>query len=248
MTIQANQGLIREVKALAQRKPDALQFGPPKQTAISGAALEIFQTYLPKIRTLNLNRCEITDEGVENLRPLKQLRSLFLNDTKITDAGLEKLNNLPLLVELQIAGTAAGDEGMKEIVKLPNLYALNVALLDRLTPRGIRTLASTHRLRFLFLNELDIRGASTELAMNPLEQLVLDGCTSSDIDIENISGIKTLTDLSLSTTDIASGTKLNSLMKLKSLKHLKIANCTHISIEALNKLKHSLPGCLVDSD
>ncbi|CAN5691487.1 hypothetical protein BH10CYA1_BH10CYA1_04260 [soil metagenome] len=247
-TVRANQGLIQEVKALAMRNPNALQFGPPRQTAISGLALQVIPTYLPKIRTLDLTRCEISDEGLENLNSLKQLRSLFLNFTKITNVGLKKLNKTPELVELHIAGTDIGDEGMKELVKFPNLRAVNVALVDRLTPHGIKTLASTHRLRVLFLNELDIRGASAELAKNPLVELTLDGCNFNDSDIENISRIKTITGLSLSKTDITSGTRFNSLMKMKNLKHLKIAYCRHISIEMVDKFKRSVPGCSVDSN
>jgi serine/threonine protein kinase len=248
LTISANLGLIQELKALSQQKPEVLRFGPPKQRAINGEALEAFSIYLPTICILTLNRCEIGDQGLENLVKLKKLRSLYLNgNTKITNAGLKTLSQISSLWELQIAGSSTDDEGMKELAKMPNLISVNVAYIQRITSRGIQTLASTHRLRFLFLNYLDIRGASAALAQNPLEQLILDNCTFGDADLENISQIKTLTGLSLSNTNIYSGTKFNSLMKMKNLKHLKIANCKHISIEMLDKLKKALPGCVVDS-
>ena len=119
LTISANLGLIQELKALSQQKPEVLRFGPPKQRAINGEALEAFSIYLPTICILTLNRCEIGDQGLENLVKLKKLRSLYLNgNTKITNAGLKTLSQISSLWELQIAGSSTDDEGMIPLFKL----------------------------------------------------------------------------------------------------------------------------------
>jgi hypothetical protein len=73
---------------------------------------------LGQLRTRDLYNAQITDAGLEHLKPLSQLQELLLGGKCITDAGLERLRGLSQLQKLSLPNT-----GVTEDVKPPSLMA-----------------------------------------------------------------------------------------------------------------------------
>ena len=81
------------------------------------------------LRSLHLNRTQVTDAGLEHLKGLSNLEHLILfrwrvtdgGRMRVTDAGLEHLKGLTSLKALVLAGTRVTDEGIKKLRQaLPN--------------------------------------------------------------------------------------------------------------------------------
>lgn len=88
--------------------------------AMTNAALEPLGA-LPRLRALNLDTTQISDEGMQHLKRFHALEWLNLNSTQVTDAGLEQLKDLRGLKELNLTQTRVTDAGVKRLKQaLPN--------------------------------------------------------------------------------------------------------------------------------
>jgi len=65
---------------------------------------------LPKLKELNLMRCDIDDAAVKHLTAMPALEDVTLNDTKLTDAGFAELLKRPLLQKLWVDGTKVDEK------------------------------------------------------------------------------------------------------------------------------------------
>src|SRR5262249_20864024 len=63
---------------------------------------------LSGVKTMNLARSLVTDEGIQHLAAFPHLRELDLSNTKITSAGLAVLEQLPELEWLGMTGVSLG--------------------------------------------------------------------------------------------------------------------------------------------
>jgi len=106
-------------------------------------ALE-YLTNLPDISELYLNRSDVTDVGLANLKGLKNLRLLSLNDTGISDAGLAHLAALKLSepMTLDVGKTKVTDRGLQHLDGLPIVLLLFGE--SRITNSGLREFAQVH--------------------------------------------------------------------------------------------------------
>jgi hypothetical protein len=76
---------------------------------------------LPNLRTLDVRRTQITDDGLQHLAVLNTLEILGLSDTQITDDGLMCLSQLTDLKVLAIGGTLVTEQGVERLQRaLPN--------------------------------------------------------------------------------------------------------------------------------
>ena len=74
---------------------------------------------MTRLRRLDLNNTNMTDDGLAHLKGLTQLQWLDLDNTQVTDGGLVNLKGLIQLQNLFLAKTKVTDDG------LVNLKALN---------------------------------------------------------------------------------------------------------------------------
>ena len=79
---------------------------------------------LEHLKALDLAECEITDDGLANLKYLPHLEVLRLAGTHITDAGLAHLKALPNLRRLDLSNTRISGGGLAALRELPALRAL----------------------------------------------------------------------------------------------------------------------------
>ena len=95
----------------------------------------------PKLTKLNLYRTQISDTGVENLRPLAdRLESLNLDATLLTDAGVPALGAFGKLTFLHLGRTAITDAALEGLASLKTLKKLHVTRTG-VTPDGAKQLA-----------------------------------------------------------------------------------------------------------
>jgi beta-lactamase regulating signal transducer with metallopeptidase domain len=95
---------------------------------------------LPELSRLSLQRSNVTDEDLQQLKGLKKLTALNLWDTKIGDAGVAALAELSTLQNLQLGDTGITDDGLKSIARLTALRELDLAR-TKITDAGLKSLA-----------------------------------------------------------------------------------------------------------
>ncbi|HEX8912148.1 MAG TPA: hypothetical protein VF796_07290 [Humisphaera sp.] len=78
---------------------------------------------LPRLRQLRLSG-PTTDEGLRNLRPLRNLQSLYLSSAHITDEGLEGLREIPSLREITLGNRGRVTEAVVTRFARENGYAV----------------------------------------------------------------------------------------------------------------------------
>lgn len=112
---------------------------------------------LKELQTLGLNRCDVTNEALQNLQTCTTLEFLRLGENKFTDEGLKSLTRLKQLKELDLHGNpAVTDEGL---ARLRGLQQLELLSLD-----GTRcTLEAARDLKQKSLQQTTIRIAGQEL-------------------------------------------------------------------------------------
>jgi hypothetical protein len=90
------------------------------------AQLALLRPVQEQVAWLGLGKTQITDDGLEQIKGLKNLRKLHLENTNITDAGLVHLKDLSELRYLNLYGTKVTDAGLAHLKGLKNLRKLYV--------------------------------------------------------------------------------------------------------------------------
>ena len=111
---------------------------------------------LRRIDRLNLGATEITDEGLDKIKPvLVQLRSLDLSGTQVSDQGLETLASSTRLAELRLRQTSVSGVGLS--VSLRRLEVLDLGRCP-VSEKGLERVAQFD-LRYLYLEESAVSDA-----------------------------------------------------------------------------------------
>lgn len=85
-----------------QAPPRILSIGSaPGATKIAVDHLEPLK-YLPSLRIVFVNNCELTDQHLMHFSKLPNINRLELNQTKLTDKDLKPLKNMPNLERLDL--------------------------------------------------------------------------------------------------------------------------------------------------
>lgn len=79
-----------------------------------------------RVRLLQVNSPNLTDEGLAMISELHSLRQLSLRSNQITDAGLAHLKQLPHLYELSVESDRLTPEGLQQLKKFPALTRLSI--------------------------------------------------------------------------------------------------------------------------
>lgn len=123
-------------------------------------------SHLKQLQYLSIQRAEVSDKCLMELKQLTELRRLLLPFTNITDATLSGVSNLPKLESLMLPGTKISDDGLSKLAGLKKLKSLWV---DRtaLTDKAAQHLSKMTQLESLFLDGTKI----TEKGLGQLESL-----------------------------------------------------------------------------
>jgi hypothetical protein len=78
------------------------------------------------LKTLHLDRADVSDANVAALASLAQLEQLSLTYTRIGDAGLSQLGRLANLKTLYLTGVPVSDKSIGLLAQLPSLRTLYV--------------------------------------------------------------------------------------------------------------------------
>jgi len=162
----------------------------------------------------------ITDADLVHLTALTHLQTLSLDHTKISGTGLEHLERLTHLRQLNLSGSQIGDAGLEHARGLTGLHVLGLERTG-ITGTGLKYLRGMDNLQVLFLDETQI----------------------SDAGLVNLKGLTKLECLHLTSTPITDA-GLVHLKGLTNLQYLSL-NDTQVTREGANKLKQSLPKCVI---
>jgi Leucine-rich repeat (LRR) protein len=158
---------------------------------------------LPHLETLRLCSTFVSDEGLRVLAEFPNLKSLWLLDTDIDGAGLVHLRHVPRLMNLKIQ-SRRGDEVLSHLECLDGLQMLTICA--PLTNDGMDRLAGHLRLSFLALIETRVRspGIAKLNAISTLRELRFDGGLVDDSDLDAIASLKSLKHLAFTRTRVTS--------------------------------------------
>jgi len=114
--------------------------------------------------------------GMQHLSELKSLTKLVLNQN-ITDRGLEHLRPLLNLQSFTSEwSTNITDNGLVHFVAFPNLHTLNLCFASRVTDLGLAHLAALPQLVNLRVEDATITTTEPLVNLSKLETLSLSGC------------------------------------------------------------------------
>jgi hypothetical protein len=126
---------------------------------------------LPRLQTLFLDGCNITDAGLIRLKVIHQLQELGLLSTKITNQGLANLVAMKQLQKLDVRETSVSDQGLQYLGRLESLREL------RLRKTNVSDAGLVHLTRLKHLRQLDL--SDTRVTIQGVEVLkaALPNCT-----------------------------------------------------------------------
>jgi uncharacterized protein YjbI with pentapeptide repeats len=121
------------------------------QTLLLGSAADdgvVHLPDLPKLTTLSLRRCPVTDAALQKVKQFTELQNLSLAETRLSGASLQPLAGLTGLRRLELSGTDISDESVRALAVLPNLTHLALAR-TQVTDAGMKRLCECRQLEYL---------------------------------------------------------------------------------------------------
>lgn len=209
-----------------------------KRTAITDAGME----YVAKCATLEaLGTPEgIHDEGLRQVRLLKQLVSLDLNGARVTNRGLAHVAALRRLEWLGLGGTEISDEGLLHLEELTEL-----AFLD-LTGTNVGDGGMVHLRRLSKLESLYLPNGVSDIGMRDVAKLAAlrvlraSNAKITDAGLSVLPGNMDLRILSLYDTAITNA-GVPHLARLTTLEELNLGR-TKVTREGFDRLRQALPN------
>jgi serine/threonine protein kinase len=204
---------------VANLGPNDVQYLNLKDTPLSNRALANARV-LKGLQSLSVDGTDISDEALRQLE-LPKLGGLDLSRTKITDEGVSYFASLmPVIDWLSLEGTKVTDSGLSYLIKLNSLRSLRLSR-TQVTDVGINQIKQLRKLSVLELagDNITDSGVSALSRMSTLSELDLSETKITDLSVNMLSGMRTLEVLNVGTTGI--------------------------SAEGINRLKKTLPKCLV---
>ena len=194
------------------------------------------------ITHLELRGCpHLTAKGLEYLTSMPNLNWLELPDTLIDDSAVPVLKKMHLRI-LNLARTKITSQGITALAQNCELLGLGLERTE-LSTKALGTIAKDHNLRDLILDQCSgvtdegiaalSKSKVTDLAL--METEITDKCVQSLVPMP-------LLYLGLKGTNIT-GAGLRELAKLKTLRCVKIGNCTHLGKDDVAYFRKALPNC-----
>lgn len=221
---------------------------------------------LPYIQSLNLDRSQITNKGIQKLEGAK-FSSLSIIGTKVDGAAGPSFAKMPNLKVLDASETALDDKAVASIVspKLAQLklddtkitdasstslvQAKNLEILSlKNTKVGDTTASAIAKLTHL--SKLNLAGTAIgdigAKDLSKLSQVVnlnLEGTKITDKAVADIAKMPALLELNLSNTQIGDGS-VEALCKLEGLQKLYLMNCK-LTRNAITKFQRKNESCIL---
>jgi Leucine-rich repeat (LRR) protein len=199
------------------------------------------------LRALNLQRCEITDQGLKHLEGLKNLEELNLSYSNVTEDGMVSLKGLTKLRKLDLSWASRRNESaiegegdsfkldsLKELINLEELSLYQVCLGPG---DGLKPLAHLSKLRRLNLQGTRItdEGFGHMKSLDHIQHLVISETKVTDDSLKQIAGMTELRELYLGNSGVTDS-GLGYLKKLAKLEVLDLKG-TDITSKGLEKLR-----------
>ena len=181
---------------------------------------------LPKLRTLQLVKCNIGDEGVAHLAAVSTLVGLDLRDTLVSDACFESLQGMTKLKSLRCQGSGSRlhDDGLQFLAGIQSLVALGLEN-SQITDNGLAQLAGLTNLEELYLTRANISDAGLEhlKGLRKLRVLRLRDTGISDAGITHLAALPQLKIVDLSESAVGDD-GVAVLARLPALEDLNLWN------------------------
>jgi hypothetical protein len=158
---------------------------------------------LKTIRSLKLEACPLTADGIAKLTGIDDLERLALDGVEITADGLQQLQSAPKLRELSLATCQLSDDALDALGKMSSIESLDLSQTN-ISDAGLERLTGLTGLRRLYLNKTEVTGSGL-LAMPSRDQwelLNLSGAPVGAALIECLGDMASLTTLYLDNTPI----------------------------------------------
>lgn len=194
---------------------------------------------LPALQMLNLSSSQVSDAGLEQLRPLTHLRELYLRRTRITDDGLKHLTGMTSLWKLSIGCNRIASAGLPHLTPLKNLEVLDLQGAQ-IVDKDLALLAGFPKLRGLELGDTSITDAAmVYLSSLPrLQRLRLNGVPITDAGIAELAKLKTRMPLELDLRRTRVTDQGLSCLKGRKLHALRVED-TVVDGSGLEHIAHS---------
>lgn len=175
-----------------------------------------------QLRGLDLyTASRVGDQGIQQLRTLKNIEHLRIDTTKMTDKSLAALRDMTHLERLDVPGHRIGDAGVKFLTGLRMLHDLELSG-TRVSDKGIAHLCSCSRLKSLRLGRTRI----TDAAIAHLDKF-------KELDTLEIGFTKVTTD------------GLHELPKRCRLTWLGMSLGNGITSDGVRSLQKAMPNCTI---
>ena len=190
--------------------------------------------------SLDLQDTDVSDDGLQELKPLVNLRSLVLARTCVGDAGLEHLKSIPSLRSLNLSRLKITDRGMQSIRGLTQLTELTLRC-PTVTDAGLECLTGLTGLRSLSLQDTQATDAALKhlKALTRLRRLNIRGTKASDAGLRHLAALVELKSLDIGNTRVSDA----GLRHLYRLANLRCVNTygSKVTEEALARMENVLP-------
>ena len=217
-------------------------------TQITGAGLR-FLSGLNNLRSLSLRSTRATDQSLVHLRGIQGLESLELTGNAITGAAFELLEDeLRTVRFLYLNQTHLNDRGLAWIARMPDLEVLELAD-TQVTDAGLIHLRHLRALRELVLDNtpIDGRGLVHLSQLTSLTSLRLNGTQVGDEGLAHLRPLAKLQTLELDSTPITDA-GLEQLSELRGLQRLLLKHTSHVSDDAVFRLRQELRDTQIEHD
>ncbi|MCU0780106.1 MAG: serine/threonine protein kinase [Akkermansiaceae bacterium] len=200
---------------------------------------------MPALQSLDLGGQTVSPADFRKLGGNKTISTLFLGDV-VTGEHFVGLKPMPGMTLLDARNTAAGidDAGAKALAAaFPNLKQC-IITAKGLGPDGCNALGTLRELTTLHLNECDRELAATVAGIKTLTNVALTGSDITNAEVARLEPLKSsLTALLLPNTRIDDAAEA-TLAGFRHLQCLEIVG-TKITKDCVARLKEALPACRI---
>jgi Leucine-rich repeat (LRR) protein len=197
---------------------------------------------MKQLRKLDLHGChDISDLGVVvGITELTELQDLTLDSDQITDFGFSALTSLDKLRRLELRDVSVTEEGLKQLAKFKQLESLTLRGTET-TDAVLKEIAGLKHLRKLWIPSQKITDAGLKeiVALERLEILMLSSTRVTDAGLKHLAGLKQLKQLDLRGTAVTDA-GLPHILQMEKLTRLDLTK-TKVTPEGVKLLKKALP-------
>jgi hypothetical protein len=197
---------------------------------------------LPQLEAIDLGGCEVSIEGILQLKAARGLKRLGLASVRppLDDDAIERIvAAFPRLESLSLDEAQLTDAGLVHIGKLTQLHYLNISQ-TKITDEGLPALIGLTKLRTLHASDNKIHdpGMKSLGQLASLEKLVLNFTNIGDAGLAEVRRLSNLKRIYFAGTRVTDA----GLAHLKPLKTLEFVGLNeHITPKAHEALKEALP-------